>query len=521
MGAMKAAAVDEREMRQFYARLQEDFGFYAPRALKIKDKAGNLKPLILNAAQSLIHDRLDAQKRKTGKVRALILKGRQMGVSTYIDARHFHRVSTWPGLKAVILTHLQDATDNLFAMATRYYENLPEALKIPLLASNAKELRFGAGMDSGYAVATAGSKAVGRSHTAQLFHGSESAFWPNAREHMAGIGQIIPNEPGTEIILESTANGYDPMFHPMWEAAERGQSDYQAIFTPWFMDAGYRMAPPRGYEFSAEDREYQQFHQIDDAQLYWRRRKVDDDLMGDLLLFAQEYPATAAEAFVAFTDSLIPAIHVLRARKALPGTFEAIGAKIVGVDPARYGDDSTAWVERIGRVVNRAERHHGLSTMETANMVMRRILEEHLDAVFIDIVGLGVGVYDRCVEAGFGHIVRAVNGAERSATPERHFNKRAECWHGMKVWLENGAAIPDQDDFQADILAPKYTYEGGNRLKIESKDQMRSRGVKSPDKADALAMTFAEPVFPLDRTTEHEREREHHDRARRGGWRVN
>ncbi len=504
----------------FVAQMQRDFSFFAPRALKIRDKAGRIRPLILNQAQSLIHDRLEAQKKRTGKVRALCLKGRQMGVSTYIDARHFHRVAMTPGLKAVILTHLQDATDNLFSMASRYYENMPEELKIPLLAANAKELRFGGGMDSGYAVATAGSKAVGRSHTAQLFHGSECAFWPNAREHMAGIGQIIPNEPGTEIILESTANGYDPMFHPMWEAAERGQSDYEAIFTPWFMDHGYRIEPPRGYEFTSDDREYQQMHRIDDAQLYWRRRKLDDDLMGDLLLFAQEYPATAAEAFVAFTDSLIAAIHVLRARKALPGAYEAIGPKLAGVDPARYGDDSTAWVDRIGRVCSKAERHYGLSTMETANMVMRRIVEEQYDAVFIDIVGVGAGVYDRCVEAGFGHVVRGVTGSERSATPERHFNKRAECWAAMKDWLENGAKIPDQDDFQADILAPKYTYEGGNRLKIESKDQMRARGVASPDLADALALTFAEPVFPTNKDDDVKRERRR-DKTRRPGWRVN
>lgn len=505
-------------------RLRDDFTFYAPRMLKVKVKdpaaVPPVQPLILNRAQRFVHQRLEHQLSTTGRVRAILLKGRQMGMSTLIEARLFHKVSMNRGRQAFILTHEQDATDTLFAMTSRYYENLPQAFQMPLGQANAKSMVF-EGRESGYSVATAGGKAVGRSKTAHYFHGSEVAFWPNGPTHMMGVGQIIPDLDGTEIILESTANGYDSLFYPMWQAAERGESSYQAIFTPWFWDDGYRKKVPKGYEFSPEDREYQQAHGIDDEQLYWRRSKINDDLGKDEQRFAQEYPATAAEAFVAFTGSLIKAEYVVAARKR--HRFEAIGPRIVGVDPAGgvEGKDSTAIVDRIGRVVLKAERHHNLNTMGTANLVMHRLANEpDIAAVFIDFIGIGQGVYDRCIERGWGHKVFAVKASERATTPEAYFNKRAECWGRMKDAFEFGLQIPDQDDFQTDLLAPQFTYEGGQRLKLESKDHMKARGVKSPDKADALSLTYAEPVFPTNKDDDVDREHAR-DGSRSDDWRVN
>src|SRR4030095_1937231 len=107
------------------------------------------------------------------------------------------------GKKAFILTHDKEATKNLFTMAQRFYDNLDPGLVPKADTANAKELYFKE-FDSGYAVGTAGNKAVGRSQTIQLFHGSEVAFWQFAEEHSKGILQAISNEAGTEVILEST-----------------------------------------------------------------------------------------------------------------------------------------------------------------------------------------------------------------------------------------------------------------------------------------------------------------------------
>jgi hypothetical protein len=196
-------------------RLVNDFEFYAPNVLKIVDKDGNIVPFVLNKAQLHIHQRLEQQLRETGKVRALILKGRQQGASTYIQGRFYWKLQFRKGKKAVILTHEQGATDNLFAMTKRYHDNVPDEIRPITCAANAKELVFEK-LQSSYKALTAGTKEVGRSNTAQYFHGSEAGFWPHAASHFAGLGQAVPNSPGTEMILESTANGVGNEFYLRW-----------------------------------------------------------------------------------------------------------------------------------------------------------------------------------------------------------------------------------------------------------------------------------------------------------------
>ena len=230
----------EREIRQ---RLKDDFEHYAPLCLRIRTKSGKIAPFTLNRAQRYIHERLQDQLRTSGSVRALILKGRQQGASTYIGGRFFWRTTHKRGVRTFILTHQDDSTAALFEMVSRYHEHCPSLVRPSAGAANAKELLFDR-LDSGYKVGTAGSKAVGRGNTLQLFHGSEVGFWPHAQSHASGILQAIADEPGTEVILESTANGVGNYFHQQWRKAERGESEFQAIFVPWFWQDEYRKAPP-------------------------------------------------------------------------------------------------------------------------------------------------------------------------------------------------------------------------------------------------------------------------------------
>ena len=126
---------------------------------------GALVPLRLNRAQLYVHAKLEEQKRALGRVRALILKGRQQGVSTYIAARYYHRTAMHRGISAWIMAHEQKASDTLFGLVERYHDHNP--FRPSTSASNAKELKFGR-LDSGYQVATAGTQDTGRSATAQV-----------------------------------------------------------------------------------------------------------------------------------------------------------------------------------------------------------------------------------------------------------------------------------------------------------------------------------------------------------------
>jgi hypothetical protein len=199
-------------------QLKNDFNFYSRNCLKIRTKDKGLQPFVLNEAQEYIHKKLEQQIKDTGKVRAILLKGRQQGASTYVGGRFIHKTTHNKGVRAFILTHDGESTNALFEMTERYHENLPIFVKPTTSAANAKELHFGV-LDSGYKIGTAGNKAVGRGQTIQYFHGSEVAFWLNASEHTKGIMQAVPDADGTEVIWESTANGVGNFFHEQWKLA--------------------------------------------------------------------------------------------------------------------------------------------------------------------------------------------------------------------------------------------------------------------------------------------------------------
>lgn len=486
---------EERAIRR---RLKDDLPYYAARCLSIRTKAGAVAPFVLNRPQTFLHERLEAQRAATGRVRALVLKGRQQGCSTYVAARFYHQVTHRRGARVFILTHEADATENLFGIVTRFDDLCPPPVKPVTGRSNARELSFER-LDSGYKVGTAGTRAVGRSQTIQLFHGSEVAFWPYAETHAAGALQAVADLPGTEVILESTANGVGGFFHERWQEAEAGIGDFQAIFIPWFWSPDYRRPVPADFRATEEERALAAAHGLDDEQLAWRRAKIAD--LRHEWLFRQEYPATAAEAFQASgQEGLIAAEHVLKARKTAP-PIEMLGPLVVGVDPARFGEDRTAIVRRRGRAVIGIETHLKLDTMQVAGLCRRIIEQEKPARLFVDVIGLGAGVVDRLVEMGFGGVVRGINSAERPTLPEPPegggpANRRAEMWMALAGWLADpaGVCLPDDDALQADLTAPGYAFDSHGRLRLEKKEDLKKRGLRSPDLGDALALTFAEPV---------------------------
>jgi hypothetical protein len=496
--------LSDREL-QVRRDLRDDYRHYAEKCLRIRAKDGSIVPLVLNESQIYLDARLNEQKATTGKVRALVLKGRQQGISTYVGGRFYHRVTHHKGLRCFILTHEQDATNNLFGMVDRYHHHCPALVKPSTSAANAKELFFDR-LESGYAVGTAGAKATGRSQTVQLFHGSEVAFWPNAATHFAGVVQAIPDLPGTEIILESTANGMGGEFHERWQQAEKGEGDYIAIFIPWYWQEEYRRPVPSGFILDDEEQAYQAAYNLDLEQMVWRRAKIAE--LKDPLLFKQEYPATAAEAFqMSGHDSYIPADLVLKARKS---TCEGIGPLIIGYDPAWKGSDRHSMAFRRGRKVHKVESRSKLDTMQGAGWAKQVIDAERPARMFIDVGGVGAGVYDRLMEMGYGDIVKAINFGSSPLEPQPrdehnkpkggYVNRRAEMWGKSKDWLEEpaGVQVPDADALQADACAPSYKYDSLTRVLLESKEDIRKRGLRSPDEWDAIALTFAEPVFEMD-----------------------
>lgn len=496
------------------ARYRKSFEHYAQSNLKILAKpddatgARSLATFTFNSAQRLFHTKVEEMQERLGYVRAIVLKGRQQGISTYTQGRYYWRTTMWRGVKTYILTHQQQATDNLFGMVERFEKNANPLLTPNIGRSSAKELFFDK-IDSQYQVATAGSKGAGRSATLTHVHGSEVGFWENGESHLGGMLQAVPLAPGTEVILESTANGLGNVFHKQWILAERGLSDFIPIFIPWFLQTEYRRVLPADFTVSdsrddvpegeLSEREYQKAFGLDDAQILWRRKKIFELGGGDdgFMLFKQEYPATPDEAFQSSSGrSLINRGDVLRARKS---SVQTEGKLIIGVDPAG-GDpegDSTAIIRRRTRRAFGLQKFNNMNTMQLVAVINKIIETEKPDRIFIDVGGLGKGVVDRLAEFPSARaVVVPVNFGESALDAETYVNRRVEMYYELMAWLSDvgGANIPDDDGLQATLLSVIRDHDDSNqRKRLMSKKWMRSQGFRSPDEADALALTFAEP----------------------------
>ena len=285
------------QMNVVRQRLYDDFSFYASAALKIRTKDAVVVPFSMNEAQKRLNAIVEEQYKSTGKVRVMILKARQMGLSTYVGGRLFSRVSQRSAKKALVVTHHADSTRALFDMTQRFYDLLPDILKVPTKYSSRKELKWGAPLDSGYIVGTAGADTLARGETITHAHLSEVAFWPRskAQELFSGLMDSIPDRPDTEVYIESTANGVSGVFYEQWQAAVRGQTDFIPVFLPWFIEPGYSTDVPDGFERTPEEQSLVDAHGLNDGQLMFRRLKIGQKGRD---LFMQEYPSTSEEAFL-------------------------------------------------------------------------------------------------------------------------------------------------------------------------------------------------------------------------------
>lgn len=286
---------------------------YIESCLKIKTKSGTVVPFRLNDAQRKLYAVAKRQQDAGKPVRLIILKARQLGFSTLTEGLIFHACATRKNVNALIVAHREDATANLFRMSKLFYDELPAPVKPMLRASNAQELVFEnpsklrserearPGLRSRIRCATAGGRGIGRSDTLQCVHLSEYAFWPDGADGkastLAGILQAVPSLPGTMVVIESTANGFED-FKERWDAAVAGENDFEPVFFAWFENPDYSMPVVPGTEWTPEERDLKAAYRLTDGQLQWRRWCIANNCGGSLDMFRQEYPASPGEAFL-------------------------------------------------------------------------------------------------------------------------------------------------------------------------------------------------------------------------------
>lgn len=475
-------------------RLQNELPFFSRHALQIKDKDGDMIPFIFNSAQEYLHSRIECQLKDKGRVRVLILKGRQQGCSTYTAARFYHKATRNSGKSVFILSHESQTTDKLFSMVDRFQGFIPNPLKPSTGLFNRRQIQFDS-LNSEYTVGTAGNENVGRGGTLQLFHGSEVAFWEKTDGIQTGILQSIADVDGTEIILESTANGMGNMFHRMCIQALAKKGVYELIFIPWFWQTEYTEKVPEDFVVEEDEQKLKEQFKLSDGQIFWRRLKIET--FGTLWKFRQEYPNTIQDAFVTSGTPLILGDDIVTARKSDIKDCDA--PLIMGVDPARVNDRCVI-ARRRGRnmlpmIFMNPTSDGVIRQTAVATRIARIIDNEEVAKCFIDTAH-GYGVVDILVGLGYGDVVKGVCFNEKTSEPHKFMNKRAEMHIALRDWLhEGGVSIPDEEDIQVDYSAiPDYEETTNGLIKIVDKKIIIKEYGKSPDITDASILTFAYPV---------------------------
>lgn len=199
-------------------------------------------------------------------------------------------------------------------------------------------------------------------------------------------------------------------------------------------------------------------------------------------------------------DTLITIDLVSAACKKTIAPADVRGApKILGVDVARFGDDRSVIVLRQGLWCHEPIVFTDIDNMTLAQRIAAQYDHHEPDALFID-AGRGEGVIDRLRQLGYPAI--EVNFGGKPADPVRYANKRSEMWDKCREWIEAGGALPNMPDLKTDLVSPTYKMDASDRMVLEAKDDIKKRGGRSPDIADALVLTFAAPVRPKLKVTD-------------------
>lgn len=404
-----------------------------------------------------------------GREDGLVEKSRDMGVSWLCVA-----VASWlwtfhPGVVVGFGSRKEDYVDrigdpsSLFWKLRAYIRLLPPIFK-PKGYSEDKHAPFMRVLnpENGASIIGEAGSNIGRGARTSIYFKDESAFYERAESIDAALSQTSNCK-----IDVSTPNGEG---NPFWRKRMGGR-------VPVFV-FDWRDDPRKGEDWYEKQR-----RELDPVVL---AQEVDRD-----------YSASVGNSF-------IPGDMVTDAMARGPADIPAAGPIRMGLDVARFGDDKTVLVVRRGRVVLRVSAWGKTDLMSTAGRVRQEVLAyrgrgAYIEQIAVDSIGIGAGVADALrgwiPDEG---VVRDVNASLRMEDGQ-NYNLRAAMWAAMRDWIAAGCSLPNDQDLRADLTGLRYGYRQGLLL-LESKDDAKKRGMKSPDRADALALTFASPGGPKQKT---------------------
>jgi hypothetical protein len=279
------------------------------RKLSILDKRFQVVPFEPNWAQLQVLRKYEELSEARKPVRLIVLKARQLGISTMTEALIFLRAKMLEGTHGLVVAHENDSSEHLFAMTRLFWETYPwRSLYTPKYLSR-KEMAWQE-TQSTIRIATAKNIRAGRGRTLASLHASEVGFWDRPTELMLGLHQSVPTTPESMIVMESTANGVGNYFYQQWKAAETGENEYVPLFFPWWQHPEYtanfcQLSEKVGDLLNEEERLLSRIG-VDEDHLAWRRYAIRNLCGGDINQFHQEYPSSPDEAFIVSGTNVFP-----------------------------------------------------------------------------------------------------------------------------------------------------------------------------------------------------------------------
>lgn len=284
----------------------------------------------------------------------------------------------------------------------------------------------------------------------------------------------------------------------IWEVAEGGLTDGEPMIFAFgnptrnqgkFFRAAFGEERERWIRFSVDSRKARFTNKVQIAE--WIQDYGEDS---DFVRVR-----VRGEAPRSGSCQLIPSDAVSACRKFKAEGYEGM-PKILSVDVARFGDDRSVIGLRQGRFFQVLARFRGMDTEQLSERVLRFMEEKSPDVTVVDGDGIGAGVVDKLRHRAGSRDVHEFRGGMKPNDPAKYFNRRAEVWGIMSNWLKVGAQIPDELDMEVDLTGPMYGFSAKGQIQLEKKEDMKSRGLDSPDLGDCLAMTFAVNVLPKEET---------------------
>jgi hypothetical protein len=261
------------------------------------------------AQMELIHE-VERQYNEGKPVRIIVLKARQLGISTISAGLVFLWSFIRKGTTGLIIAHESDISQSLFEKTQINWENWPFAPLYTPKNMSMSRMTWGE-THSTIKIASAKNVKSGRGRTIHILHGSECAYWDEAETLMVGLNQTIPRSHGTIVIMESTANGVGGWFYDEWHKAVAGESDFIPLFFPWFRHYQYSL-PAYTVDINRLSRIEKNLLSLGATKenLEWRRWAIKNLCHNDEEYFKQEYPATPEEAFLTSGTNVFPAYHL-------------------------------------------------------------------------------------------------------------------------------------------------------------------------------------------------------------------